>query len=89
MHELVLDIGIVWLIVLLGACTVRIVKAPSAIGRVLALDTLVLVLIGLLVLYSISEDVSYFLDAALILAVLGFVATVASGRFHAFGRLFS
>jgi multisubunit Na+/H+ antiporter MnhF subunit len=88
MSDLVLDIAIAWLVLLLGACALRVLKAPSTGSRILALDTLILVLIGLLVLHSLSEGVSYFLDAALILAVLGFMATIAAARFHARGSLF-
>jgi multicomponent Na+:H+ antiporter subunit F len=39
-------------------------------------------------LWSDSEGVPYFLDAALVLAVLGFAATLAAARFHGEGRLF-
>ncbi len=51
-------------------------------------DTLVLLLIGLLVLWSDAEGVSYFLDAALGLAVLAFVGTLAAARFHGEGKMF-
>ena len=86
--DTLIDIALLWLVVLLGACAVRVVGARSSVSRILALDTLALVLIGLLVLFSASRDVSYFLDAALILAILGFVATLAAARYHARGRLF-
>lgn len=88
MSELVLDAGLLWLVVLLGACALRVVRSRSTVSRILALDTLVLVLIGFLVLYSVAQEVSYFLDAALILAVLAFVATVAAARYHGHHRLF-
>jgi multicomponent Na+:H+ antiporter subunit F len=42
----------------------------------------VLIVIGLLVLLSDVERVPYFLDAALVLALLSFVATVAAARYH-------
>lgn len=86
--DTLVDIALVWLVVLLGACAVRVVGARSTVARILALDTLVLVLIGLLVLFSASRSVSYFLDAALILAILGFVATLAAARYYGRGRLF-
>lgn len=89
MHEAVLYIGLVLLVVLLGACAARVVRAPTTASRILALDTLILVLIALLTLFSILEQVPYFLDAALILAVLGFIATLAAARYHARRRLFS
>jgi multicomponent Na+:H+ antiporter subunit F len=87
-HEGLFLVAALWLAVLVGACGARVVRARSTAGRILALDTLVLILIGLLVLWSDSEGVAYFLDAALVLAVLGFVATLAAARFHGEGRLF-
>ena len=87
-HETVFLVAAVWLTVLVIACAVLVLLARSAGSRILALDTLVLLLIGLLVLWSDSEGVSYFLDAALVLAVLGFAATLAAARFHGEGRLF-
>ncbi len=66
----------------------RLAVGPDVLDRVLALDTLVLVLVGLLALWSASEGVSYFLDAALALAVLGFLGTLAAARFYGEGRVF-
>jgi multisubunit Na+/H+ antiporter MnhF subunit len=87
-HEAVFTIAALWLTVLVLACLVVLVRSGSEGGRILALDTLVLMLIGLLVLWSGSQGVSYFLDAALLLAGLGFIATLAAARFYARGRLF-
>lgn len=87
-HEAVFAVAAVWLTVLVLACLVVLVRSRSEGGRILALDTLVLMLIGLLVLWSASEGVSYFLDAALLLAGIGFIGTVAAARFYTRGRLF-
>lgn len=88
MHETVFYIAALWLTVLVIACAVRVLTARSTASRILALDTLVLFLVGLLVLWSDSEGVSYFLDAALVLAILAFAATLAAARFHSEGRVF-
>ncbi|MGI8659968.1 MAG: monovalent cation/H+ antiporter complex subunit F [Thermoleophilaceae bacterium] len=87
-HEAVFALAALWLTVLVLACLVVLVRSRSDAGRILALDTLVLMLIGLLVLWSASEAVSYFLDAALLLAALGFIGTLAAARFYTRGRLF-
>ncbi len=87
-HELVFYVAAVWLAALALTCAVLVLRAGSGASRVLALDTLVLVLIGLLTLWSASERVSYFLDAALALAVLGFLGTLAAARFYGEGRVF-
>jgi multicomponent Na+:H+ antiporter subunit F len=48
----------------------------------------VLILIGLLVLWSDAEGVAYFLDAALLLALLGFIGSLVAARFYGEGRIF-
>ncbi|MEJ7841119.1 MAG: monovalent cation/H+ antiporter complex subunit F [Rubrobacter sp.] len=48
----------------------------------LALDTLTLVLVALLVLYAAAERSPYYLDAALIVALLAFLGTVAAALYH-------
>ncbi len=88
MHEIVFQLAALWLAVLVVPCGVLVLRARSTGTRILALDTLVLVIIGLLVLWSDSERVHYFLDAALLLALLGFMGTLAAARFHGDGRLF-
>ena len=88
MHELVFYVAAIWLTGLVIACAVLVLRARSTASRILALDTLVLLLVGLLVLWSGAEGVSYFLDAALVLSVLAFVSTLATARFHGEGRIF-
>ena len=88
MHELVFYAATVWMTVLLGASVVLVVRARSATGRILALDMLVLILIALLVLFSDSRRVAYYLDAALMLAVISFIATLAASRYSSQGRIF-
>lgn len=88
MHQLVFYVAALWLSGLVIACAVLVLRARTTASRILALDTLVLLLVGLLVLWSDSEGVPYFLDAALVLSVLGFVATLAAARFHGEGKIF-
>lgn len=87
-HGLVFYVAAIWLAALTLTSAVLVLRARSGASRVLALDTLVLILIGLLTLWSGSEGVPYFLDAALSLAVLGFLGTLAFARFYGEGRLF-
>lgn len=78
----------VLLVLLLAATAVRAVRAESLASRILALDTAALVVIALLVLLTYWQGVSYYLDAALVLALLGFVGTLAAARFYGEGRVF-
>jgi len=60
---------------------VRLVMGPGTGDRILALDTMVVNAIGLIVLVGLSQGTQLFFEAALIIAMLGFVSTVAYARF--------
>ena len=60
---------------------VRLVLGPSTGDRILALDTMVVNAIGLIVLLGISQGTAIYFEVALIIAMLGFVSTVAYARF--------
>lgn len=78
-----------WVAILLGVVVVRLARARSNGERILALDLLTLVLIGMLALVAGEDRRSYPLDAALALALLSFVATLAACRYHENRRPFS
>jgi multicomponent K+:H+ antiporter subunit F len=55
----------------------RLVVGPDATDRILALDTLTINAIALILLLGIALGSSLYFEAALILAMMGFVGTVA------------
>lgn len=59
----------------------RIVFAPGIGDRVLALDTMVINFIALIVLYGVAAGTPVYFEASLIIAMVGFVSTVAYARF--------
>jgi multicomponent K+:H+ antiporter subunit F len=59
----------------------RIVRGPDAADRILALDTMVINVIALLVLYGIARGTAVYFEAAMLVAMVGFVSTVAYCRF--------
>jgi multicomponent K+:H+ antiporter subunit F len=65
----------------------QIVSAPGVGDRVLALDTMVINSIALLVLYGMATGTEIVFEAAMIIAMLGFVSTVAFARFMLRGNI--
>ena len=59
----------------------RLVRGPELADRILALDTMVINVIGLIVLTGIAESSATAFEAALLLAMVGFVGTVAYAKF--------
>ena len=54
---------------------------PNTGDRILALDTMVVDAIGLVVLLGIAQGTRIYFEVSLIIAMLGFVSTVAYARF--------
>lgn len=59
----------------------RIVVGPGRADRILALDTMVINVIALLVLYGIWKGTAVYYEASMLIAMVGFVSTVAYCRF--------
>ncbi len=88
MHDLVFYGAMIWMTGLLAVTIVLVIRASSALVRILALDTVTLVLVALLILYSTTTGSSFYLDAALMMALLSFLSSVAAARYHSEGRIF-
>lgn len=88
MSDIVFNIAMIWLIALFCISVLIVAKAKSGLVRVLSLDVLSLVLVAVLIVYSSTTHTSYYLDAALVLALISFVSVIAAARYHAERRLF-
>lgn len=60
---------------------VRVLKGPTLPDRILALDMLVGVGIGFIAVTGIASGVTFNVDIAIALGLVGFLATVAFARF--------
>ncbi|RUT32577.1 K+/H+ antiporter subunit F [Arsenicitalea aurantiaca] len=63
------------------AATLRLIKGPRAQDRVLALDTFYVNAMLMMLTFGIRTGGELYFEAALIIAVLGFVGTVALAKF--------
>jgi len=59
----------------------RLLKGPSVGDRIAALDTMVINAIAVIVLIGIAKANDTYFEAALLLAMVGFVGTVAYCKF--------
>jgi multicomponent Na+:H+ antiporter subunit F len=60
---------------------VRLVRGPTMADRVVALDLVSMLVVAFLTLFALAVQRDAFLDAALALALVAFLATVAFARF--------
>ncbi len=79
--QIALDIGIGAVTLSLLLCGWRLLRGPTMPDRVLALDTLYLAVVALVVMLGLRWQTPLLFEAALIVALLGFVGTVALARY--------
>jgi len=59
----------------------RLLRGPGLADRILALDTLYINSLALLILIGIHFGTAVFFEAALVIALMGFVGTVVLSKF--------
>ncbi|MFN3863200.1 MAG: K+/H+ antiporter subunit F [Erythrobacter sp.] len=81
MMDWALGIGFTALGLALALNLWRLIKGPDVADRILALDTMVINAIGIIVLAGIAAGSGTSFEAAMLLALVGFVGTVAYAKF--------
>jgi multicomponent K+:H+ antiporter subunit F len=81
MLALVLQITFAMIALALILNLYRIVVGPTAADRILALDTLYINSIALLIVFSLHVGNTMYFEGALLIAVMGFVGTVALSKY--------
>ncbi len=79
-------IGVISLLIL--ALVILAVTARSTLARLLAVNTMSLPLVAILALYALLHRASYYMDIAIYVALISFVATLGISRYILEGRLF-
>ncbi|MDM7322085.1 MAG: K+/H+ antiporter subunit F [Gammaproteobacteria bacterium] len=65
----------------LALSLIRLLLGPDAPDRILALDTMYINAIALLILFGLNLGSALYFEAALLIAVMGFVGTVALSKY--------
>jgi multicomponent Na+:H+ antiporter subunit F len=77
MLDIVSQMTLVTLGIALLIAFVRLVKGPTLPDRIVAMDLLGVLVVGLIVVLAALSGVRATLDAALVIALIGFLGTVA------------
>ena len=79
--DVALDISIFIVGIASVISLVRLLIGPSMSDRILALDTLYVNTIALVVLFGLKQGSMLYFEAALLIAVMGFIGTVALSKY--------
>jgi len=81
MIDNIVNITLIILVVSILGAMYRVVKGPSLPDRIIALDSVGVNLIGVIAVTSIKLRTLAFVDAILVIGILGFIGTVAYSKF--------
>jgi multicomponent K+:H+ antiporter subunit F len=81
MIQVAVQIGFVAVALAMLLNLYRLAVGPDVLDRVLALDTLTVNAIALIVLITMAQGSTVLFEAALLIAMLGFVSTIAFCKF--------
>ena len=70
-------VALAMLVVAAGLTFMRLVRGPSLPDRVIAMDLIGILAVGIIVVLAAGTGVRATLDAAVVIALVGFVGTVA------------
>jgi multicomponent Na+:H+ antiporter subunit F len=88
MRTIFVGIVLVWMTLLLVGGGLMLLWSRDMLKRIIVSDLLASIVIALLALLSYWRETAYYLDAALALALLSFVSTLAAARHYAEGGPF-
>ncbi|XKE46335.1 pH regulation protein F [Halomonas organivorans] len=77
----VLSICLLALTTGLGLALVRLIRGPSLPDRVVALELFSTMVVGIIGIVAIAAEESLLLDVAIVMALMGFMATIGFARF--------
>ena len=81
MRELVIGAALAMVGLALFLAFVRLVRGPTLPDRVVALDLMGVLAVGMIAAYAVATDQPGLLDPAAVLALVGFLGTVAFARY--------
>lgn len=84
---MVIDIAIISLAVAGFLGVYRVIQGPTWGDRIAAFDFLGVTLAAVVVVLALETGLTAFLDAALIISILGFLSTVALARYLLYGKV--
>jgi len=81
LQSLALFVALPLLVLAVLLAVVRLVRGPSVPDRVVALDLIATLVMGIMGIYAIATDEAVLLDLVVVLALLSFMGTVAFARY--------
>jgi len=81
MAETILNLAVIIIMIAIGLGIYRLVRGPTVVDRVIALDLLTLITIALIVMIALVTSRFIYVDVALVYGLLSFLSVLAVARY--------
>jgi len=76
-----LDFALYFMIVLVILCLYRVIKGPSVADRVVAIDIIGIIVVGICVIISIRTEKAFIIDIGIAWIILSFIGTLTMAKY--------
>jgi len=84
----IINASLVILVLMIPVSFYRVWKGPKAADRLVGVDMITTLLVGIVILLSLTEGTNTTIDMGIVLAALAFAATLSIARYISEGRVF-
>lgn len=81
MAETILNLAVIIIMIAIGLGIYRLVKGPTVVDRIIALDLLTLIAIALITMIALVTSRFIYVDVALVYGLLSFLSVLAVARY--------
>ena len=76
-----IDLALYFMITLVGICLYRVIKGPSVADRVVAIDIIGIIVVGICVILSIRTGRAFLIDIGIAWIILSFIGTLTMAKY--------
>jgi multicomponent Na+:H+ antiporter subunit F len=76
-----LDFALYFLIALIVLCLYRVIKGPTVADRVVAIEIMGIIVVGICVVLSISTGRAFLIDIGIAWIILSFIGTLTMAKY--------
>jgi multicomponent Na+:H+ antiporter subunit F len=82
-----IDFSLYFLIVTIALCLYRVIKGPTIADRVVTIEVIGVIVVGICVVLSISTGKAYLIDIGIAWIILSFIGTLTMAKYLGRRRL--
>jgi len=76
-----IDFALYFMIALVVLCLYRVIKGPSVADRVVAIDIIGIIVVGICVIISIRTEKAFLIDIGIAWIILSFIGTLTMAKY--------